>query len=235
MWIQRKLFNKILENLNFDSIGCPKGLQSLGLWGLFFAHLQKKLQWAYKSSFVWIQWKLLKKIGENIYIDLFWPILTYLEPKMARIFGPLGLFSHTPESTHKGPVNQLSWYHIKNFLRKWPKTSTPPPPFFKPIFVIKDPLKKIKAKKSIFYFQNFLGILLCTFKPNIGKIGRKLRDLFDLEKVDGRTDRRTDGLRSARHRISSTDYASSGAKNEVNIWFLCTSYITEGDTKFHII
>ena len=126
MWIQRKLFNKILENVNFDSIGCPKGLQSLGLWGLFFAHLQKKLLWACKWSFVWIQWRILKKRGENIYIDLFWPTLTYWEPKMARIFGPQGLFSHTPESTHNVPVNQLSWSHIKNFLRKWPKTSTPP-------------------------------------------------------------------------------------------------------------
>ena len=37
-----------------------------------------------------------------------------------------GHFSQTPENTHNVPVNQVSWSHVKNFLRKWLKTSKIP-------------------------------------------------------------------------------------------------------------
>ena len=115
MEIQRKILNKIFENLNFYSFWRSK---NLGLWGLSFTHLQKNLQQTCKSSFKWIQQKLFKKIDENIYIDLFWP---YLGPKRAQKFSPHGPFLHTNGNTHNMHVNQVSWSHIKNFLRKWPK------------------------------------------------------------------------------------------------------------------
>ena len=64
--------------------------------------------------------------------------------------------------------------------------------------------------------------MLCTFKPNIGNIGRKLRDPIRVEKkVDTRqTNRRTNGRRTDQHRISSTDYVSSRANEKLSCcWF----------------
>ena len=48
--------------------------KNLVLWGLSFTRLQKYLQWAFKSSFMWIQWKIFEKLVENLRFDLFWPI-----------------------------------------------------------------------------------------------------------------------------------------------------------------
>ena len=91
--------------------------------------------------------------------------------------------------------------------------NTPPPPnshFFR-IFVIKDPLKKLEATNQNSTSIIFWAILLCTFTPNIRKIGWKLREPIKFEK------RLTDGW-TAQHRISSADYVNSGAKNFALHW-----------------
>ena len=94
----------------------------------------------------------------------------------------------------------------QKILRKWPKTSKIPI-FY--IFLIKDTLKKLEAKNQNSNSTTFWAKLLCTFKPNIGKIGWKLKKPIRFEKkVDGQADRRT-----AQHRISPADYVSNGAKN----------------------
>ena len=129
-------------------------------------------QRAYQSIFMWIQWKLFKKMDENlyIYIDLFLP---YLGNKTAWKFIPQGpFFTHTwkyPQCVCK----QVSWSHFKHFLRKWSGTSKIP--IFYTFFVIKDPLKKLEAKNKNSISTTFWAICLCTFKPNIGKIRWKLR------------------------------------------------------------
>ena len=41
-----------------------------------FTHLQKLLQQAYKSSFMWIQWKFFQKIVETYILTHFHPILS---------------------------------------------------------------------------------------------------------------------------------------------------------------
>ena len=55
----------------------PKMAQKLGLWDLYFTHLWKYLQCAYKARLMWIQTKLFNKIFENLNFDSFggpeWP------------------------------------------------------------------------------------------------------------------------------------------------------------------
>ena len=102
MWIQRKLFNKIAENLNFDLFGGPKWPKNWDLWG---PYLQKYLQWAYNSSFKWIKWKLFKKIEENLFCP-------YLGKKGPKNLAHTGHFSHPPESTNNMPVNH---FHSSKF------------------------------------------------------------------------------------------------------------------------
>ena len=49
-------------------------------------------------------------------------ILTYLGPIWGKNMAHKGYFSLKPERTHNMPVNQVSWSHNKNFLRKLTKT-----------------------------------------------------------------------------------------------------------------
>ena len=88
---------KYSKTWNLTHLKAPNRPQNLGLWGLSFTHIQKWLKPAYKSSFVWIQWKLFKKIDENLYIDLFGP---YLEPKR-----PANL-------DHRGPFFTHTWKYL---------------------------------------------------------------------------------------------------------------------------
>ena len=148
---------------------------------------------------MWNQWNLFKKIDENLYIDLFW---SYFGPKTDQKLARMDHFSHTPQSTYNVPVNQVSWSYIKKQFDQKPVKF----PFLS-IFVIKDPLKIIEAKNQNSTHTNFWIILLCTFKPNIGKLAWKQREPI----MSGQTDRRT-----APHWISSPDYVSSGASNVLN-------------------
>ena len=44
MWIQWKLFDKIVENLNFDLFGGPRMTQKLGPMGCIFLQTYKELE-----------------------------------------------------------------------------------------------------------------------------------------------------------------------------------------------
>ena len=85
--IQRKL-NKIVVNLKFHSFGGQK------IWasGTYLLHTLKKWpQRAYISSFVWIQWKLFKKIDANLYT-------------VEILYGTILYTTHVTRGTH-GPQN----------------------------------------------------------------------------------------------------------------------------------
>ena len=89
------------------------------------------------------------------------------------------------------------------------------------LFIIKGPLKKIIEEKNQNSSSTTSWAMLCKSRPNIGKIGLKLREsLFDLKK--GLTGGRTDGRRTAQHRINSTDYLRNGANKGV---FNTTHYL----------
>ena len=72
-------------------------------------------------------------------------------------------------------------------------------------FVIKNPFKKLKTKNQNSNSTGFWAIL-CIFKLNIRKIGWKMTEPIRFEK------KLTNGWQTARHRKSSTNYISSGAK-----------------------
>ena len=145
---------------------------------------------------------------------------TYILTNFGPIWGQKGLknlahmghVSHTTGNTHNMHVNQVSWSCIKNLLRKWPKTWKK---HFLPIFAFKDPLKKLEAKKSRFYSHNLLGNIIVHTHAKYRKYQWKVREpIYSIwKKVDRQTDRQTD-RQMARHKISSTDYVSSGAKSE---------------------
>ena len=114
MWIPWKLFNKIVENLNFDSFGDPKWPKNVGLWALSFTHLQNYHQWAYKSHFKWIQWQLFQKIDEMLYIYLFW---LYGWPSTRQIWGIWKLRpAYSPETPNLG---QNRWCFVPCDLEIW--------------------------------------------------------------------------------------------------------------------
>ena len=140
------------------------------------------------------QWKLFKKIDENKYNGPFWP---YLGPKRPENLVHMGRFSHTPESTRNMHLNQISWSHIKSFLRKQPKTSKIS---ILPIFVSKDPLKIIGSKKSKFDLNNFGGNIVVHIQAKYRKDWMKTQGAYSTWKkgwqTEGRTDRQTDGSAS---------------------------------------
>ena len=153
MWIQGKLLDPIVENLNFGLFGGPKWPKNLGLWDLFFTNLQKYLQWAWKSSLTGIQWKVVTKIVENIDFDPFWP---NLGPKMARKFGPQGpFFSHTCKYLQSIYKPNFS-VPYKKLLKKCQKTSKNTN--FYLFFVIKRIEADIQNSNSTVLW----AILLCT-------------------------------------------------------------------------
>ena len=93
MRIQKRVFNKIIENLNFDLFLRQQMAPN-------FCTLTKVDQTSFLIKF-WVH-PVEKKIRENLYVGLFW-----------------SHFWHAPESTHDMPVNQVSWSHIKTSVRKW--------------------------------------------------------------------------------------------------------------------
>ena len=124
----------------------------------------------------------------------------------------MGHFSHTPESTHKVSVNQVSWSRIKTF---WKSDQEPLKFPYLPIFVIKDPLKKLEANKSKFYLNIYLGNIVVYIQAKYRIERMKTEEACSIinKLTDGLTDRQMDGRRKAWHRISSADYVSSGAKS----------------------
>ena len=129
----------------------------------------------------------METFQENRWKPIYWPIMGQKRPiNLAH----RGQFSLTFESTHNLPANQVSWSHIKNFLRKWPKTYKIP--ILLLLFVIKAPLKKLEAKKSKFYFHNFWAIFV-HIQAKYRKDWLKTEAAYLIwKKVDGRTDRRMD-------------------------------------------
>ena len=91
-----------------------------------------------------------------------------------------GHVSRTPKSTHNLPVNQISACHIKNFLKQ--KMARNLKFLFISFYEIKDPLKRFKHKIQNSNSTGLRAILLCTCKPNIGKIRCKLREPIHFEK-----------------------------------------------------
>ena len=88
LWIQRKLFNKIFENLDFDSFGGPKWPKSLGLWGPFRTYKGRSNELVNEVSSESSR-KCSRKLTKPY-------ILTYLGPKMDQKFVPQGtLFIHS--------------------------------------------------------------------------------------------------------------------------------------------
>ena len=79
----------------------------------------------------------------------------------------------------------------------------------------------IEAKITIM-LQHFLGNIFVDIQAEYRKDRMATEGAYSIWKMltDGWTDRRTDGGRTARHRISSADYVSSGAKTD----FLNTIY-----------
>ena len=159
----------------------------------------------------------METFQENRWKLISWPILALLGTKQSPEIWPTRAIFHTLESTHNVLVNQVSWSDIKNVLRKWRKNSKIPN-FFYLFFVIKDPLKKIRSKKSKFNFYIFFGNIV-VLQAKYQKDRMKTEGAYSIwKKVDGwterRTDGRTDGRRTARHRINSTDYVSSGAEKK---------------------
>ena len=88
--------------------------------------------------------------------------------------------SNTPQHTPNKHVKQEGCETSGKYLRKWLKTGI--------IFYIWGP-KWPKNQNST--STNFWAILLCTFKPNMGKMGWNLREPIWVEKrlTDGQTDR----------------------------------------------
>ena len=150
---------------------------------------------------------------ENFQVYIRKPIFRpILGPKWPENLPHRSHFTHTPESTHNVPVNQVSYSHIKNFLRKWPKTK-------KLIFIfslwLKIHWKRNRwKKKSKFYFHNFLGNIVVHIQAKYWIDRTKTEETFSIWKKK-LTDGQTDGRQTDRHRISSAD-CSSGAK----IWVL---------------
>ena len=134
---------------------------------------------------LWIKFwvNAVQTFKENRQKPIFWPFLALFWAKRTQNLAHRGHFSHTPISTHSMPINQVPWYHIKNFLRKWPKNSKIH------IFCNKRFIKKLKQK---IYLYNFWAMLLCTFKPNIERSDEIWGTLFDLKEGWRWTDRRAD-------------------------------------------
>ena len=94
MWIQTKLFNKIFENLNFDSFAGPK-------FGPLVPLFYTPTKIAPMRLLIKFQGNIAETFQENKRKPIFWPIFTLFG---ARKFGPRGSFF-----THR------------NILRKWQK------------------------------------------------------------------------------------------------------------------
>ena len=91
---------------------------------------------------------------------------------------------------------------LKTFFRKWLKKKKNY--HFLPIFVIKDPLKKF-AKKSKFYFYNFLGNIDVHIQAKYHKDQMKTEGAYLIwKKADGRTDGQF-GIRQAPMIMSTTE------------------------------
>ena len=84
--------------------------------------------------------KFVKKIDENLYIDIIWP---YMGPKKAQKFNPQALHN-----------NQVSLSHIKNFFEKMSNTSKIPN--FCLFYVIKNPTE-IEAESQNSNSKSFFG------------------------------------------------------------------------------
>ena len=164
-------------------------VQNFGPLGLIF-HTPTKVD----PTSLWIGFRVnpVETFQENRRKPIHWLILALLGPKMARKFCPLEpFFTHTrkcPQCTYK-PSLMVSY---KKVLRKCPKTYKIP--IFTYFFVIKDPLKKLEAKKSKFYFHNFLRNIVVHIQAKYRNDRVKTGAAYSIwKKVDGRTDRQTGG------------------------------------------
>ena len=178
---------------------------------------------------MWIQTKHFKKIFENLNFDsfggpTFGPLmpLFYTPTKVA----PMSLwikFQVNKAETFQenrgkpiyidyflGPDNLAHGGHFSHIKTFW-ENGQKPSKFIIFIYLCnkKDPLK-LEAKNKNPSSTSFGAILLCTFTPNIGMIGWKMREPIGFEK-------KVDGRQKARYRISSTDYVRSGAKKGLNL------------------
>ena len=210
MWIQWKIFNKIVGNLTFDPFGGPKWSKFLGLFYTPTKVVPVSLQIRFRVNPVeTFQENRRKLIIDEIYIDSFWP---YLGPKSTKKIRPLGpFFTHTLDSTHNVHVKQVSWSHFKNV---WEYDQKPLKFPFYILFCNKRFIEKLRSKKAKFYFHNLLGHIIVHIQAKYRKDKIKTDgSLFDLKKrlTDGQPARRRDGWASDKFR-----FVSSGAKNMIS-------------------
>ena len=70
-------------------------------------------------------------------------------------------------------------------------------------------IEKLEGKKSKFYLHDFLGNIVVHIQAKYREHRMRTRGAYSIwTKVDGQKD----GRRAVRHRISSADYVTSGAK-----------------------
>ena len=123
--------------------------------------------------------KPVKTFYKNGRRPIHWPILAFGGQKDTKNLAHSGHFWHTHENTHIVSRNQVYGFILKRFV----KMAKKPPKF---------PLKQFEAKIQNSTCTTSWAILLCTFKPNIWKIGWKLREPIQFGKtVNGKT--QTDG------------------------------------------
>ena len=137
-----------------------------------FKHTPTKIapNGANKSSFLWFEGKIFKKIDEIPHIDIF-------RPKRGRKFGPRGsFFTHIWKYPQYACKPSLKVWHKKLYEKMAKNLQNSQ---FWPIFVIKNPLK-IKSNKS-----KFCGQYCCGHSSQISeRSDENWRSLFDLKKVD---------------------------------------------------
>ena len=90
---------------------------------IFFSHVLMWFQWDKTTSCMWIEWELLAIKRKSDFGPKIGPIRGQKAPEN---LAHKAHFSHTNQSTHNIPVNQVSWEPFKNCLRKWPKNSKNP-------------------------------------------------------------------------------------------------------------
>ena len=154
--------------------------QKFGPMDLYFTNLQKWLQRAYKSSFVWIPWTRTENMVHrghfsHVYTHLSVPTICVLTRFRGLILNYCGENSQTLQNSQFFAYILQSKINWKN-RRKWK-----------------------------FCLHNFMANIVMHFQAKYWTGRMKIDGAHSIWKKR-LTDRRIDGRRKARHWISTTDY-----------------------------